>query len=33
MGNVRIGLALALVGNDVVRSPEDLQCWVALNAI
>jgi hypothetical protein len=31
--NLRIGLALALVGDNVLGSTEDLESWVALNAI
>lgn len=30
--NVRIGLALALVGGNVIQATEDLEGWVALNA-
>lgn len=31
-GNVRIGLALALVGGDVIQAAEDLEGGVALHA-
>jgi hypothetical protein len=31
--NLRCGLALALVRRDVICAAEDLESWVALNAI
>lgn len=32
-GNSRSGLSLARIGSDVVRTSEDLECWVSFDAI